>query len=93
MKRFPPRKPRNPNGWPDRDRGAQAKFRRGVVARNEQRCAYIDAHGQRCTVTGAAALIAHHRTPGNNDPATGVLLCQPHHAIVDSNARVRHDRP
>jgi predicted restriction endonuclease len=72
-------------GWGDgRDRSAQAKFRREVIALYGMRCGAIH-NGVRCTAT--TDLQAHHTQPGNNDPTTGVMLCREHHRIVDKHAR------
>jgi predicted restriction endonuclease len=72
-------------GWgKGRDRATQAKFRREVIALYGEQCGAIH-NGTRCTAT--EDLQAHHTQPGNNDPATGVLLCRMHHRIVDKHAR------
>jgi predicted restriction endonuclease len=72
-------------GWGDgRDRATQARFRREVIALYGEQCGAIH-NGARCTVT--SDLQAHHTRPGNNDPATGVMLCAQHHRMVDKHAR------
>lgn len=86
-------KARNGTSWNgQRDRVAQARFRRAVLALYDGRCAAI-VDGIRCDVSDPAALEAHHLQPGNDDPATGVLLCKApplgrgHHKEVDPHAR------
>jgi predicted restriction endonuclease len=77
---------RNPAGhWSlNRNRLAQARFRRAVLARFEGQCAAV-VDGERCPVT--TDLQAHHTKPGNDDPGTGVALCRIHHRMLDSFAR------
>jgi len=67
-----------------RDREAQRRFSRAVRARAGGRCEARE-DGLRCTAT--EGLQAHHTDPGNDDPRTGVLLCNRHHRAVDENAR------
>lgn len=69
-----------------RDRGAQAKFRAAVLAKAGNQCEFLQL-GIRCTVTDPAQLQAHHREPGNDDPATGRALCIEHHRRIDPHAR------
>lgn len=71
-----------------RSRSAQAKFRRVVLARAGVRCQGVDA-GERCAVIGPHNLHAHHTEPGNNDPATGLALCERHDLMIDPRARPR----
>lgn len=79
------RRPVNAHWSKDRDRAAQARFRRALIRLYGMRCAAL-VDGVRCPVT--TGLQAHHTQPDNDDPRTGVLLCGPHHAAVDSKARV-----
>ena len=71
-----------------RDRGAQARFRRAVLKAAGHRCQAIE-NGERCPVTGAENLHAHHTQPGNDDPATGAALCERHDLMIDPHARPR----
>lgn len=84
MRRYPPRGV----PWGCRStggaRGAQARFRRQVLAAAGGRCQYIE-HGERCTTS--VGLQAHHLEAGNDDPVTGVALCRRHHRAVDPHAR------
>jgi hypothetical protein len=86
MRHYPPLKPRNPSGhWTThRDRATQARFRAALIQRAGLRCEWTD-HSGRCGTT--LGLQAHHTQPGNNDPATGLLLCTTHHKAVDPHAR------
>lgn len=71
---------------PGRDRSAQARFRRALVARAGERCEWVDPEtGRRCDET--EGLQAHHLDPGNDDPRRGALLCREHHKKVDPYAR------
>lgn len=74
-------------GWADnRDRSAQAKFRREVIKLvGVMQCQALLPNGARCPAT--RELQAHHTRPGDNDPATGLLLCRPHHRALDKWAR------
>jgi hypothetical protein len=82
VRHYPPRAPRNAAGhWsPNRDRAAQARFRRYVLANAGYCCQY-----QGCAVI--TGLQAHHTQQGNDDPQTGVALCRAHHRLVDPYAR------
>lgn len=74
-------------GWQgNRDVGTQYHFRKAVLAKDGNRCAY-SINGFRCPNT--TNLQAHHTEPGNNDPATGLTLCRAHHRLVDKKARLR----
>jgi hypothetical protein len=68
----------------NRDRATQARFRRLVLQAAGGRCQYV-ANGRRCTTTNG--LQAHHTQPGNDNPATGIALCRPHHRTIDKHAR------
>jgi hypothetical protein len=76
-------------GWSARNRSAQRRFRRSVLARDGHQCTFILGNGLRCPVT--APLVADHRLPlhrgGSFDPAGGVTLCEQHHREVDRYAR------
>jgi hypothetical protein len=82
VRHFPPRAPQNPAGhWSaNRNRAAQARFRRHVLANAGHCCQY-----QGCAVT--TELQAHHTQPGNHDPETGLALCRAHHKLIDPHAR------
>jgi len=67
-----------------RDRTAQARFRKQVLALSGEQCTAL-VNGRRCPVT--TQLQAHHREPGNDDPNTGALLCPVHHRQADRWAR------
>lgn len=67
-----------------RDRQAQRRFREVLMARADGRCEFTE-DGARCIET--RGLQAHHTEPGNDDPATGLLLCRTHHRAVDPHAR------
>lgn len=50
------------------------------------RCEYVDPRtGTRCVET--TNLQAHHTETGNDDPHTGLVLCRPHHRLLDPHAR------
>jgi hypothetical protein len=82
VRRYPPIAPRSAAGhWsPNRDRAAQARFRRYVLANAGYCCQY-----QGCAVI--TGLQAHHTQAGNDDPQTGLALCRAHHRLVDLYAR------
>jgi hypothetical protein len=86
MRHYPPRSPRSTHGhWTTtRDRATQATFRAALIKRAGMRCEWADTNGRCPRTTG---LQAHHTQPGNNDPATGLLLCQAHHKTLDPHAR------
>lgn len=67
-----------------RDRGTQARFRRAVLTAAGGQCQAVE-NGRRCPQT--TDLHAHHTESGNDDPATGVALCRPHHRAIDRHAR------
>lgn len=69
-------RPENASWSPERDYGAQERFRRLVFARSFGHC-------ERC---GARATVAHHDRPGY-DPSCGRALCDDCHAAVDNKAR------
>lgn len=84
MRHYPPRPPRSPAGhWsPARDRAAQARFRRQVLARD----------GNACTVCGSTIdLRACHLIPlsqgGTYDPSNGITRCKTHDRLTDPYAR------
>ena len=70
---------------PNRNRSAQARFRRQVLQAAGFRCQRILDNGYRCPVT--EPLFAHHNVKGSYDPADGVALCRTHHREVDRHAR------
>lgn len=78
-------------GWGQgRDRAAQDRFRRAVLARDGFRCTYVDPRtGERCEAT--QGLQAAHIIPlahgGTNEAANGETLCRPHHRLTDPKAR------
>lgn len=80
-----------PSKWGNRDRTAQARFRRQVLAKDGCRCTYILPNGTRCPVTDPKLLEVHHLDPGNDNPALGKTLCSSkafgHHRAVDPHAR------
>lgn len=78
------RRDQNAHWSKDRDRTAQAKFRKALIGMYGMRCAAV-VDGVRCPVT--TGLQAHHTQPGVDDPATGALLCNEHHRAVDPHAR------
>lgn len=74
--------------------GVLGTFRKSVLARAGHRCEYVDDNGQRCAITthspptsGRSPVEAHHRVKrlegGSNQAMNGVLLCRPHHLIVE----------
>jgi predicted restriction endonuclease len=67
-----------------RDRAAQARFRKRVLFNAGHRCQFVE-DGMRCSET--AELQAHHTEPGNDLPETGVALCRAHHKVLDRYAR------
>lgn len=80
-----PDRPRNAHWSKDRDRAAQARFRKAVLARDGNqctRCGHYDPTGK--------SLIAHHDTPGY-DPSCGRTLCNRNandcHGAIDAHAR------
>lgn len=84
MRHFPPRVVGD-TGWNGRrNRAMQARFRKQVFANAGGRCQFVQDR-VRCSATHE--LQAHHTQPGNDDPATGVLLCRHHHRAVDPYAR------
>ncbi len=68
-----------------RDRTAQARFRKQILALSGEQCTALVNGGRRCPAT--TQLQAHHREPGNDDPTTGALLCPVHHRQADRWAR------
>lgn len=88
MIRYPPKPTRTGTGntsWNgNRDRSAQRRFAREVLANAGHQCQYANAHGRCVQTTG---LHAHHTQPGNHDPETGLALCRAHHREVDRYAR------
>lgn len=75
----------NHTGWTgNRDRTAQARFRRAVLQRDGNQCVYTTPDGERCTAT--TQLQAHHVRPGYT-PDAGVTLCRVHHRAIDPKAR------
>jgi hypothetical protein len=67
-----------------RDREAQRRFRAAVFAAAGGICQGIDG-GVRCR--SRIGLQAHHTRPGDDNPATGLLLCRPCHRAADRMAR------
>lgn len=63
-----------------------AEFRAAVLRNAGYQCQAVVA-GERCPVTGAALLQAHHvdslRRGGANDPSNGVALCRRHHELTE----------
>jgi hypothetical protein len=74
-----------PSWSPNRNRSAQARFRREVLKAAGDRCQAMLPNGLRCPVT--EPLYAHHRVKGSYDAAAGVALCNRHHRKVDPHAR------
>jgi predicted restriction endonuclease len=75
----------NATSWNgQRDRTAQARFRRQVLDRDGHQCVYTTPDGRRCTTT--SPLQAHHVRPGY-DLDAGVTLCRTHHRLIDPKAR------
>jgi hypothetical protein len=71
---------------PWRDRQAQARFRKAVLAKAGNRCEHVNDDGQRCLAVGAKQLQAHHDGPMSTyDPAEGRALCREHHHIADQD--------
>jgi hypothetical protein len=64
-------------GYSERDKRAQAFFRKAVMARSRGVC-------ERCQ--RAPATVAHHVRPGY-DAECGLALCRPCHRAVDNKAR------
>lgn len=79
--------PANPTSWNgQRDRGAQARFRKHVLRNAGYRCQYVSqVNGTRCPAVDE--LQAHHLETGNDDPLYGMALCRNHHRAVDRSAR------
>lgn len=67
-----------------RSRATQAAFRNAVLRQAGHQCQGRDA-GTRCIVTHG--LTAHHTQRGNDDPRTGLALCDRHHKQHDPDAR------
>jgi predicted restriction endonuclease len=74
-----------PSWSPNRNRSAQARFRREVLKAAGYRCQAMLANGYRCTVT--EPLYAHHQVKGSYNAVDGVALCRSHHRQVDRHAR------
>lgn len=90
MEHFPPRKRDRPKvagttGWSGRSANAHGRFAYHVRKRVKATLGYLAC--ENCGRVGK--LDAHHTVPGNDDPATGVLLCVRCHMAVDSHARPR----
>lgn len=87
MRHYPPRQRKTGGHWSaGRDRTAQARFRRAVLARDHYTCRRCGHHDP----TGAT-LEAHHVHPGY-DPDHGVTLCNSTtlsqcHKALDPHAR------
>lgn len=80
MRHYPPRKTGPHTGWsPNRDRAAQASFRKALIKRSGGTCEYPG-----CTTT--THLQAHHDRAGY-DQGAGRLLCREHHKAEDPHAR------
>jgi len=80
VRHYPPRPTGTHTGWsPGRDRAAQARFRKALIARAGGQCEYPG-----CTRT--TGLQAHHDRPGYT-PDCGRLLCHEHHRLEDPHAR------
>lgn len=96
-KRCPEHQPTKRTGsWsPNRDRSAQARFRREVLARDGHRCTFLEDGRKRCdATTGLRA--AHYPIPLRDfapddpaayDPNAGVTLCAKHDRQLDPKAR------
>lgn len=90
--------PRKSGAWSKgRDRTAQARFRRGLMARAGGRCEWVEAvrdndtHSTMVRCSAITDLRACHITPlskgGSYEMGNGVLLCRTHDRLTDRYAR------
>lgn len=84
VKRYPPRPPAHPGGHrsPNRDRVAQARFRRAVLARDGGACVECGS-----TVDVRACHLTPVRDGGSYDVSNGVTRCKYHDQATDPYAR------
>ncbi len=82
---------RRPRHTPGRTTAKQVSFRAAVLAAAADRCQAIE-DGDRCDVTGARNLEAHHltglRQGGTNHASNGVALCRRHHSRIEAQTPI-----